>query len=139
LKDFIVGNRETILKPGEMVVDLLIPKTSATGRSTFTKLGARKYLVISIAMCAARINVDNNNTVEAAAFSVGSCSAVAKRLPMLEQALIGQPLTPKLCNLVKPRHIKELSPIDDVRASARYRLDAAVELLKRSITELAVS
>jgi len=137
LADFITGNRATILEPGEMVVDLLIPKSSATGQSTFTKLGARKYLVISIAMCATRISVDHNNIIQSAALSMGSCSVVAKRMHKLEQVLTGQELSPELCKLVKPHHIEDLSPISDVRASAQYRLDAAVELLKRSVTTLA--
>ena len=136
LKDFVVGNRKTILEPGEMVVEVLIPKASATGRSTFIKLGARRYLVISIAMCAARISVDKNNVIDSASLSMGSCSVVAIRLHKLEQALIGQTLSPELCNTVQPQHFKELSPIDDVRSSAMYRLDAAAELVKRTLATL---
>ena len=122
-----------------MVVDLLIPKSSATGHSAFIKLGSRKYLVISIAMCATRISVDNNNVIDSAAISMGSCSVVAKRLHQLEQELIGQKLSPDLCNSVAPHHISDLSPIDDVRASAAYRRDSSLELVKRSVTALVSS
>ena len=136
LKDFVTGNRKTMLDASEMVVDLLIPKSSAAGHSTFIKLGSRKYLVISIAMCATRLNVDNNNLIEAAAISIGSCSVVAKRLHQLEQELIGQKFSAELCNSVQAHHVKDLSPIDDVRASAMYRQDSALELTKRSIATL---
>ena len=138
LQDFVTGNRQTTLDAGEMVVDLLIPKASAIGRSSFLKLGARKYLVISIAMVATRLAVDSSDNIVDAALSVGSCSVVAQRLPILEQALIGQPLTADLSSIVSHHHVNQLTAIDDVRATAHYRREAAAELLKRSI-ELLVS
>ncbi len=133
LTDFVIGNRQTTLGATELVIDLLIPKDSTTGQSHFLKLGARKYLVISIAMVATRLSIDSTQNVVDAALAVGSCSVVAHRLPELEQALIGQPFNAKLSQLVQPHHLSALAPIDDVRATAEYRLDAAAELLKRSI------
>ncbi len=136
LKDFVTGNRQTTLHAGEMVIDLLIPKASATGQSSFLKLGTRKYLVISIAMVATRLAVDSNHKITDAALSVGSCSVVAQRLPALEQTLIGQTLTADLGDIVEPPHVTELSPINDVRATADYRYQASAELLRRSIASL---
>ncbi|RUW51786.1 FAD binding domain-containing protein, partial [Mesorhizobium sp. M8A.F.Ca.ET.021.01.1.1] len=72
LSQFILGNRRTALQPGEMVTAIRVPKLSGT--SAFVKLGARRYLVISIAMVAARLVVENG-TVADAAVAVGSCSA----------------------------------------------------------------
>lgn len=138
LKDFVTGNRQTTLAAGEMVTELLIPKSSAAGRSSFLKLGARKYLVISIAMVAARLATDNNNCIVDAALSVGSCSVVAHRLHELEQELIGQTLSHELANSVEHRHVSGLAPIADVRATAEYRYEAAAELLRRSIASLAM-
>lgn len=136
LRDFVTGNRQTTLAANEMVTDLLIPKASATGRSHFIKLGARKYLVISIAMVATRLTTDTNNIITDAALSVGSCSVVAKRLPELEQTLVGKKLTAELAHFIERQHVSSLTPIDDVRATAGYRHDAAAELLRRSITSL---
>src|SRR5690606_12010591 len=55
LQDFILGNRRTAIEPGEIVTAIRIPKASIAGSSSFQKLGARRYLVISIAMAAARM------------------------------------------------------------------------------------
>ena len=55
LGDFILGNRKTALQPNEMVTAIHVPKASTAGASAFEKLGARRYLVISIAMAAARV------------------------------------------------------------------------------------
>ena len=136
LQKFVTGNRQTTLGADEMVIDLLIPKASANGRSSFLKLGARKYLVISIAMVASRLAVDSSDKIVDAALSVGSCSVVAQRLPALEQVLIGQSLSTNLSSVVTHQHVSALAAIDDVRATADYRREAAAELLRRSIDSL---
>ena len=55
---FVTGNRQTARTDDEIVTAFLIPKPRGDARSTFVKLGARKYLVISIAMVAAVIEVE---------------------------------------------------------------------------------
>jgi CO/xanthine dehydrogenase FAD-binding subunit len=132
LPDFILGNRRTALLPGELVTAIRIPKRASAGTSAFVKLGARRYLVISIAMVAARLVVDNGIVTEAAV-SVGSCSAVAARLAGVEAVLRGKPAGPALADAVLSAPMAELSPIADVRGSAEYRLDAARELVARAV------
>jgi CO/xanthine dehydrogenase FAD-binding subunit len=133
LGDFILGNRRTALAPDEMLVSVLVPRRSAYGRSAFVKLGARRYLVISIAMAAARLVVDGAGRVSEAAVAVGACSAVAQRLGALEQALIGRVADRSIAEAVEARHVDGLSPIDDVRASSEYRVAAAREIVGRAL------
>ena len=135
--DFVQGNRSTACRPDELVTAILVPRHGARARSTFLKLGARRYLVISIVMVAAVLETDEAGTVTLARLSVGSCSARALRLPALEQALVGKPLTPALADLINDRHLGGLSPIDDVRGSAAYRREAAAVLLRRALRQLA--
>ncbi|KUM25503.1 xanthine dehydrogenase [Mesorhizobium loti] len=132
LGEFILGNRRTALQPGEMVTAIRVPKRSAAGTSAFVKLGARRYLVISIAMVAARLVVEDGIVADAA-IAVGACSAVARRLAGVEAALRGQPVTAALGDAVLSAPIDELSPIGDVRGSAEYRLDAAREIVTRAV------
>lgn len=129
---FILGNRRTALQPGEMVTAIRVPKRSAIGASAFVKLGARRYLVISIAMAAARLVVENGVVVDAA-IAVGSCSAVARRLAGVEAALRGRPVDAALAEAVLSAPIDELSPIADVRGSAEYREQAAREIVARAV------
>ena len=132
LQDFVLGNRRTALEAGEMMTALRVPKTSCGGSSAFLKLGARRYLVISIAMVAVRVEVESDGRIAHAAVSVGACSAVAARLSGLEAALIG-PAQADIAAIVGAAGLPELFPIDDVRGSAGYRLDAARELVIRTI------
>jgi CO/xanthine dehydrogenase FAD-binding subunit len=139
LADFIVGNRQTLRQPGEILSQIFVPRAAESAASVFLKLGARRYLVISIAMVAAIIQKDSTNRVTEARVSVASCSVVAKRLSRLEQALIGAPVSSGLGSIATADHLKNLSPIDDVRATAAYRQDAALKLVQRALEACAGS
>jgi CO/xanthine dehydrogenase FAD-binding subunit len=133
LADFVLGNRKTARAPDEFVTAILVPERSA--RSAFLKLGARKYLVISIVMVAANIETDGEK-VGTARIAVGACSAVARRLPALEAALRGAKLS-DMAKIASAAHVAPLSPIDDVRGPAAYRRDAALICVKRVLESLA--
>jgi CO/xanthine dehydrogenase FAD-binding subunit len=130
LRDFITGNRVTERRPDELLSAILVPRSFQSARSAFLKLGSRRYLVISIAMAAAAVMVGEDGLIAEARLAVGACSAVAQRLDALEQDLAGVPAARAL-EAVASRHVESLTPIDDVRATAAYRRDAALTLVRR--------
>lgn len=136
LERFLLGSRKTALGRDEIVTAVRIPKPARTVRAGFLKLGSRKYLVISIVMVAAVLEADGAGHVARARVAVGACSPVARRLPDLEAALAGRKLDRALGDAVRPEHLMPLSPIDDGRGSAAYRMDAALTLVKRLLGEL---
>ncbi len=135
IEAFITGNRHTVLQSGELVTGLKIPTPKRPARAHFLKLGARKYLVISIVMVAAVVEVESE-AVAAARIAVGSCSVVARRLKELERDVVGRPLDTTLGAVAHAEHLSSLSPIDDVRGTAAYRNDAALTLVRRTLSEL---
>ena len=136
LSQFIIGPRQTALAPSEIVTAVLVPKISHEAKSGFLKLGARKYLVISVAMVAAVIEHEAG-VVRAARVAVGACSPVAKRLPALERQLIGKHCHANLAQCVEPQHLAPLAPIDDLRATGAYRTEAVRILLQRLLAQMA--
>jgi CO/xanthine dehydrogenase FAD-binding subunit len=136
LADFVLGNRRTARQENELVTAIEIPPPRAGAASLFLKLGARRYLVISIAMAAFVLAPDRRGRVAAASVAVGACSPVARRLPALEAALLGRTLDAALGDAAAPEHLAPLAPIDDVRGSAAYRADAALTLLRRGLAAL---
>ena len=136
LEDFITGNRETVQRADEMVTAIRVPKRTGPAAATFLKLGGRRYLVISIVMVSALIETADDGTVAAARIAVGACAPVARRLRELETALVGRALSPALAEVAAAAHLAELTPIDDVRGTASYRLDAALTLVRRALAEL---
>jgi CO/xanthine dehydrogenase FAD-binding subunit len=136
VEKFIINNRQTRRGHDEIITAILVPKPAQPTTSTFLKLGARRYLVISIAMVAAALERADDGTVAALRLAVGSCSAKAQRLRLLERALVGQPVSSALAEFAEPAHLSRLAPIDDVRGSADYRLDAALTLVRRALATL---
>jgi xanthine dehydrogenase small subunit len=129
MPEFIDGYRHTVCAPDELVAAIIVPEPPDGARSDFLKLGARRYLVISIVMAAAVLAADAAGRIAHARVAVGACSAVAQRLPQLEQALLGHPLA-AAPDLVEAGHFAPLSPIDDVRASGAFRTAAAVHVVR---------
>jgi CO/xanthine dehydrogenase FAD-binding subunit len=135
LDTFLRGPRQTARMPGEVLTALMIPDQPAGAQGAFLKLGARHYLVISIAMVAAVLTLEQGRITQAA-LAVGSCSATAQRLPALEAALTGrtaQEVWAAGAALITPAHLAPLAPIADVRGSAEYRMEAAATLCARVI------
>jgi CO/xanthine dehydrogenase FAD-binding subunit len=132
LDKFITAYRKTALAEGELVTGVHVPKHN--GRGHFLKLGARRYLVISIAMVAGVFDLSDDGRVTSARLAVGACAPVAQRLPRLEARMIGAPLghiRPE------PEDLARLAPIDDVRASGAYRKAAALQLVADLIDDAA--
>lgn len=137
LADFLTGARQTARDGDELVIAIHVPEQAEAGRAGFEKLGARRYLVISIAMAAARLVVSGGR-IASAAIAVGACAPVAVRLGEIEAALHGL-----ACSEAEPwlrdnmaGIMAALSPIDDVRGTAGYRREAAAELVTRLVGRL---
>jgi len=137
LADFLTGARQTARDGDELVIAIHVPEQAEAGRAGFEKLGARRYLVISIAMAAARL-VFSGGRIASAAIAVGACAPVAVRLGEIEAALHGL-----ACSEAEPwlrdnmaGIMAALSPIDDVRGTAGYRREAAAELVTRLVGRL---
>lgn len=137
LTDFVFGNRKTARQPHELVTAVLVPKWRAGTRAVFLKLGHRKYLVISIVMVSAVVALDDAGRITLCGIAVGACSAAAQRLTALESRLVGHPAR-HAAGLVTADDLKTLRPIDDLRGSAEYRLDAALTLVRQAIATAAV-
>jgi CO/xanthine dehydrogenase FAD-binding subunit len=133
LEQFLAGNRKTQRRPDEILTAVLVPRRIENAASAFLKLGARRYLVISISMVAVVVQSDAAGRVTEAHIAVGSCSAKALRLTDLEHALQSLPFKRGIGSAVKPEHLTPLTPIDDVRATATYRRDASLTLVQRAL------
>jgi CO/xanthine dehydrogenase FAD-binding subunit len=137
LADFVKDNRRTARQPDEILTEIRIPRRWEEATSSFLKLGARRYLVISIVMVAANLVVDADRRIREASICVGSCSPKAVRLLELERALAGILVGPSMLDVIQEEHFSLLSPIDDIRATAVYRQEAAQTLVRRALDECA--
>ena len=133
LAQFLTGNRKTLRRKAEILAAIYVPRRIDNAASVFAKLGARRYLVISISMVAVVVQTDSAGHIKDARVAVGSCSVTAQRLRELERDLSGAPASAGIGASVRPEHLSPLSPIDDVRATADYRRDASLTLVRRAL------
>lgn len=136
LAEFLLGYRLTARRPDELLTAILVPAPRGPGSAAFLKLGARRHLVISIVSMALALELAEDGTIARAGVAVGACAPVPRRLPELEARLLGERLGPGLARAVDAACLAPLSPIDDIRGAAAYRLDACLTLLRRGLTEL---
>jgi CO/xanthine dehydrogenase FAD-binding subunit len=128
LSQFIFGNRKTARGAHELVTAVLVPAWPEAARSSFIKVGTRKYLVISIVMGSAVVALDEAGRIARCGLAVGACSAAALSFDGLSRKLVGRTPAEALAQLA-PEDLQGLAPINDVRGSAAYRIEAAFTLV----------
>jgi CO/xanthine dehydrogenase FAD-binding subunit len=133
LEDFLTGYRSTAKAADEILSAVIVRGDWRRTRSAFRKLGARRYLVISIIMVAVAIELSETGHIDRVRLAIGAASPVARRLRALENDLRGLSAEALPRFEITEGHLAPLSPIDDVRATASYRLSAARELVKRTL------
>lgn len=131
LREFVLEPRRTALAPGEIMVAIRVSEPEPETRGAFLKLGARKHLVISIAMVAVAIRAERERVVEARV-AVGACSPVARRLPAVESAMEGLDREGVGALDIDESLLRPLRPISDARGGAGYRFEAAAVLIRRA-------
>ncbi len=139
LDAFVLGNRRTTRRPDELLTAIHIPAAALDGAGRFLKLGARRYLVISIVMVAGTLTRTGDGSVAAVRLAVGACSAAAVRLRGLERDLVGRPAA-DMAATVSEDHLAGLGA--DRRRARRRRLPprgAAAVLVRRCLAELAAA
>lgn len=137
LAEFVTGVRKIDLHKDELLSAIIIPTAHKNATSGFLKLGSRRYLVISIAMVAVVIALEDK-IISDIRVAVGSCSPVAQRLVDLENYLLGSDIEAlQQDNSITPELLNGISPIDDLRGTADYRMDSVAELCRRVILNAA--
>lgn len=119
LDRFFLGYRTTTLEPGELLVSIRVPATQ--GGSSFMKLGRRAAMEISIACAAVHLVVGRDGTITSARVGLGSVAATPIRSAAAEEALIGAGPSDATWAGAGLAAVADAEPIDDVRATARYR------------------
>lgn len=133
LSKFITGVRETALASDEVLTAIHVPDPPVGAKGGFCKHGNRAHLIISTAMAASLVWLDDQGKVAGARVAVGACSPVAQRLSALEADVAGISAGDLAQVTVSPDHLFLLSPISDIRGSAEYRLELAGVLCRRAL------
>jgi carbon-monoxide dehydrogenase medium subunit len=136
LSQFYRGVRRTELQPGELLREIRVPVHKGESRGLFLKLGLRRAQAISVVNAALVLSFADG-LVSEARIALGCVAPTVVRAKHVETFLIGKPLDAELCQQAAQLVTRDCSPIDDVRASASYRVHTLTNLLAYGLTRLA--
>ena len=130
LDDFYTGYLANRLEPGEFVQALVVPDAAWTRAIRAYKISKRFDSDISAVFAALAISLDGGRVAEVR-LVFGGMAATVKRAAAAEAALAGQAWNAATLAAAQAALASDFKPLDDMRASAAYRLRVAQNLLQR--------
>jgi CO/xanthine dehydrogenase FAD-binding subunit len=136
LCDFFRGVNKTILRRGEILTAILIPRPRVRTGAAHAKLGVRQAMDLAFAAVAAglRLRADGRTCAQARV-ALGAVAPIPMRARKAEALLEGQPVTAALIRTAAAAAAAEARPVTDLRASAEYRRDMTATLAGRVLQQ----
>jgi CO/xanthine dehydrogenase FAD-binding subunit len=134
---FHTGYKQTVMRADELIAATILPKPREGTRHFYRKVGTRRAQAISKVCFAALAEVEGESLKEVRV-ALGSVAPVVLRCLRTEAALRGRRLDEEVLRGALEELGRELTPIDDVRSTARYRMRVAQNLLREFLSSLRV-
>jgi len=125
---FFLGYGRQDRRPGELLEAISVPRPRSGTLLFARKIAKRMDQDISAVMAAFAIELDDG-IVRAARLAFGGLAAIPRRAPAAEAALIGRLWSRGTIEAAMAALADDFQPISDLRASARYRMTVARNLL----------
>lgn len=132
---FHTGYKEMRIGADELLARIRLPRNTADFTHYYRKVGTRKAQAIS-KVCFAAVGRVESNRIEDTRIVVGSVAPVVVRCVQAEISLRGQQPDDQTIAAACDNLRREISPIDDIRSTANYRLQVAKHLLTDFLTGL---
>jgi len=133
LYDFFTGPGKTVIRPDEILTALIIPNQS--GKSCFYKVGKRNALAVAVLSEAIYAEI-REGKFETIRITVGSAAPTPIRAFRTEKFLLANRFNDEAVHESIRLIRDEISPIDDVRATAAYRREVAGNILRVLLQQL---
>jgi xanthine dehydrogenase YagS FAD-binding subunit len=105
-------DQEHDLRSGELIVGVEVPTGPATARSGYLKVRDRQSYEFALTSAAVALEL-SGGTVRTARVAVGGVATVPWRLPAVEGALVGRPVSPGLWDAAAARAADGAKPLSD--------------------------
>ncbi len=132
--EFMRGPGQSCLQPGELLCGVLLDPSPVGAKTIYIKKG-RVKVDLALASLAALVVVEKGKLSEVR-LAAGSVAPTCLRLGRAEDVLRGKTLDEELLARAARAAAGEISPIDDVRASAEYRRRLIEVFLRRALDGL---
>ncbi len=135
LESFFIEYRKQDRRPGEFVEAVLVPKLAEGALFHASKVSKRFDEDISAVCGAFRLTLGDDGGISEARLAYGGMAGIPKRAATAEAALVGQRWNEAAVAAAIAALPQDFTPLDDMRASAHYRLKIAGNLLRRFLIE----
>lgn len=134
LNDFLLGRRKTALASDELIIGLSLESKPKLTADKYLKVGRRSAMEVAIVGLAVRMTLEDDlETISNIRISVASCGPKAFLANSASSVLTGKRITSALISEAGEHLLSEASPIDDIRASAAYRMRLLPKVLEQAI------
>ncbi|HJU92544.1 MAG TPA: xanthine dehydrogenase family protein subunit M [Pyrinomonadaceae bacterium] len=126
-QSFHTGYKQMHIEPDELLARIRMPRHRDMTHY-YRKVGTRKAQAIS-KVCFAAVGRIETGKIADSRIAVGSVAPIIVRCVQTENLLRGQKLDDETTRAACESMAREISPIDDIRSTAKYRLQVAKNLL----------
>lgn len=137
IDDFWTGYNQNARHSNELAIELIVDAPQQSTGSAFKRM-TRVNEDLAKLNGSVRLEM-NGNICTSARIAMGCVGPTTLRLPKTEQLLINKEITPELLAQVADSVPTEISPIDDKRSTAEYRLMVSGVVIKRLIQQAATT
>jgi CO/xanthine dehydrogenase FAD-binding subunit len=132
---FHTGYKKMQIATDELLRAIRLPRRARPWRQYYRKVGTRKAQAIS-KVCFAGVAQMEAGTIRDIRIALGSVAPIVMRAVKTEDVLRGAKFGPGIIAAAKETLTDEISPIDDIRSTARYRLSVTQNLLEEFLSQL---
>jgi CO/xanthine dehydrogenase FAD-binding subunit len=132
VEDFIVGPGKTVLRPGELLVALRLPRPSPRTADAYLRLIPRSEMDIAVAGAAVSLTLDAQGACTAARVAIAAVAPTPLLVPEAGRALVGSHLDDTALTRAAAAASAAARPIDDKRGTAAYRRTVVGVLVRRA-------
>jgi carbon-monoxide dehydrogenase medium subunit len=134
LADFFSGPRRSVLKPGELLAEIVIPRGNLGKPADFQKFGLRKGQALALVNVGVSLWVDwDRLAFVAPRIALGAVAPTVMRAPAAEAFLEARAISPEAMAEAGQLAAAAAKPISDFRAPAQYRRELVAVLTRRAL------
>jgi CO/xanthine dehydrogenase FAD-binding subunit len=135
VEDFVVGPNQNALAPGELLVELILPRPAAGTSDAYLRLTPRTEMDIAVAGAGVSVTLDNSGTCTAARVAIGAVAPTALLVGAAAEALVGSQLDQATIDAAVAAVRAAAAPISDKRGTAEYRTHVVGVLVSRALVK----
>jgi carbon-monoxide dehydrogenase medium subunit len=135
-EQFFVGPRKTVLEPGEILQEIVIPPQPARAGTSYQRFARRRGSALAVASVAVRVVLEGE-TIAEARIALGAVAPIPCLAPRAGALLRGHALSADRCARAAAAAADEARPITDIRGTEAFRRELVEVLTRRALEEAA--